>query len=135
MRKGAKTGFARQLRKSMTDAETLLWFHLRRNQLGGLRFRKQHPIGSYIADFACIEKRLIVEIDGSQHGSPRDMQRDSWLRDNGFQVLRLWNNDVLSRTSDVLTTIVTTLASASPPSAPRAPSPTSQGKGKAASVG
>ena len=64
MREGAKTQYARHLRKHMTETETRLWFHLRRNQLGGFRFRKQHPIGPFIADFVCLEKQLIVEIDG-----------------------------------------------------------------------
>jgi very-short-patch-repair endonuclease len=117
VRKDAQTEFARQLRKTMTDAEVRVWFHLRRNQLGGFRFRKQHPVGPYIADFACIEARLIVEIDGSQHGSPNDAQRDAWLRDNGFRILRFWNNDVLNRIHEVLATILDALSSTLPPSA------------------
>ena len=106
MRAGAKTEFARQLRKTMTDAEIRLWFHLRRHQLGGFRFRKQHPIGPYIADFVCVEKHLIVEIDGSQHNETVDAERDSRLRCHGYRVLRFWNNDVLFRTGDVLAEIL-----------------------------
>ena len=103
MRKGAKTRFARALRKAMTEAETLLWHHLRRRQLGGFRFRKQHPIGAYVVDFACVEQKLVVELDGSQHlDSRHDAARDASLREHGFRVLRFWNNDALLRTDDVL---------------------------------
>jgi very-short-patch-repair endonuclease len=117
MRNSAKTEFARHLRKRMTEAETRLWFHLRCNRIGGFRFRKQHPVGPYIADFACIEARLIVEIDGSQHGSPDDNRRDDWLRENGFRILRFWNNDALNRTYDVLAVILDALTSSLLPSA------------------
>ncbi len=135
MRKGAKIKFARRLRKDMTDAETRLWFHLRRRQLKNFRFRKQHPIGSYIADFICIEAQLIVEIDGSQHlDSTADAARDAWMRDNGFRILRFWNHDVLCRTDEVLATIVGALTAVPPPSALRAPSPAAQGKGKSGEV-
>jgi len=107
VRKGAKTKFARHLRGSLTEAETLLWYHLRRRQLAGLRFRRQHPIGIYIVDFVCIETRVIVELDGSQHlDSPTDAEREAWLRSQGFHVLRFWNDDVVSRTEDVLAAIL-----------------------------
>ncbi len=109
MRKGAKTEFARHLRKTMTDAEARLWFHLRRHQLGGHRFRKQHPVGPYIADFACVEKHVIVEIDGSQHNEAVDADRDAWFQRNEYRVLRFWNNDVLLQTNRVLAEILRTL--------------------------
>jgi adenine-specific DNA-methyltransferase len=99
--------FARTLRKSPTNAERLLWTHLRRRQLAGFKFRRQHSIGVYICDFACVEALVIVELDGSQHveQSNYDARRDSFLRSNGFRVLRFWNDDVLSRMEVVLETI------------------------------
>jgi very-short-patch-repair endonuclease len=99
--------FARILRKSPTNAERLLWNHLRRRQLAGFKFRRQHSVGVYICDFACVEALVVVELDGSQHveRSNYDARRDSFLRSNGFRVLRFWNDDVLSRTEVVLETI------------------------------
>ncbi len=114
MRAGAKTKFARHLRHEMTEAEQLLWFHLRRKQLGDLRFRRQHPIGPYIADFVCIEQRLIVEVDGSQHGGEKDARRDEWLESAGFRIVRVWNNDVVHRVNDVLAAILAIAAPNSP---------------------
>jgi very-short-patch-repair endonuclease len=114
MRKGAKTEFARQLRKTMTDAETRLWFRLRRKQLGGFHFRKQHPMGPFIADFACVEKRLIVEIDGGQHNKSMDADRDAWFHRNDYRVLRFWNNDVLTGTNDVVAAILAELEKTCP---------------------
>jgi len=111
MREGAKTRFARNLRKALTDAEICLWYRLRRRQLGGFRFRKQHPIGAYVVDFACVEQKLVVELDGSQHlDSCHDAARDACLRENGFRVLRFWNNDALLRTDDVLAAVLAALA-------------------------
>ncbi len=115
MRKGAKTEFARHLRKTMTDAETRLWSRLRRKQLGGFHFRKQHPMGPFIADFACIERRLIVEIDGSQHNEAIDADRDAWFHRNDYRVLRFWNNDVLCRLENVLAEILKILTSVTRP--------------------
>jgi very-short-patch-repair endonuclease len=85
----------------------LLWLHLRRKQLEGLRFRRQHPLGRYIADFVCLEKRLVLEVDGGQHAieQNKDKQRDNWLIAEGYQILRFWNNDVLTNTEGVLETI------------------------------
>jgi len=101
--------FARRLRERQTDAENRLWYHLRGRRLCGLRFRRQHPVASYFADFACIELGLIVELDGGQHASPRgqwsDCVRTDVLAAHGFEVLRFWDNDVLSNTSGVLTVI------------------------------
>jgi very-short-patch-repair endonuclease len=102
--------FARDLRARMTEAETRLWFHLRRRELGGRRFRRQHPIGPYIADFACLDAGLVVELDGSQHLLSRtDARRDACLRRHGFRVLRFWNDEVLLRLEDVLEAILRTL--------------------------
>jgi very-short-patch-repair endonuclease len=84
----------------MGDAEKQLWFRLRRKKMAGFRFRRQVPIGSYIADFACLSARLIIEIDGRRHskqdGHFLDEKRTEWLEARGYQVLRFWNSDVLS---------------------------------------
>jgi len=113
MREGTKTGFARRLRRDMTDAERKLWHHLRRRQLLGYRFRRQFPIGPYIVDFACLEVNLVIEVDGSQHfDATGDVARTQWLHEFGFQVLRFWNNDVLIRAHQVLAVIYETLVRA-----------------------
>jgi very-short-patch-repair endonuclease len=88
--------FARQLRRAMTDAERRLWYRLRGHRLGGAHFRRQYPVGPYVADFVCLDARLIVEVDGGQHSeSDYDQRRTSWLQTQGFEVLRFWNPDVL----------------------------------------
>jgi very-short-patch-repair endonuclease len=88
---------ARELRKNPTEAERKLWAHLRLRQIGGYKFRRQHPLGPYIVDVVCIEKKLIVEVDGGQHDEKRfyDAKRDKWLEEKGFKVIRFWNNEVL----------------------------------------
>src|SRR5208337_1580439 len=98
---------SRNLRKRQTDAENLLWRNLRGKQLEGLRFRRQQPIGKCIVDFVCLEKRLILEIDGSQHAIDqyKDKQRDNWLLADGYRILRFWNNDVLTNIEGVMETI------------------------------
>lgn len=102
----ARTRFARDLRQRMTDAENTLWFRLRRKALGGRRFRRQHPLGPYVVDFACLDARLVVELDGSQHLLARsDVTRDAFLVRRGFRVLRFWNDDVLLRLEEVLEAI------------------------------
>lgn len=95
---------ARNLRKEPTDTENLLWKHLRRRQLTGLKFRRQQPIDNYIVDFVCFEKRVIIEVDGGQHAEQRreDIERDNYLRKNGFKVIRFWNNEVLQNIESVL---------------------------------
>jgi len=99
--------FARTLRKDPTPPERALWQRLRRRQLAGFKFRRQHSVGPYICDFACLEASVVVELDGSQHveQSNYDTRRDAFLRARGFRVLRFWNNDVLVRTEVVLETI------------------------------
>lgn len=115
MRNARKTLFARQLRKSMTDAEQALWRQLRRKQLAGCRFRRQHPVGAYIADFACLERGLLVEVDGGQHqGCAGDARRDAYLRGRGFAVLRFWNNEVLQDLDAVCDMILRRLLDARP---------------------
>ncbi|HEY1386471.1 MAG TPA: endonuclease domain-containing protein [Dongiaceae bacterium] len=101
---------ARRLRNNMTDAERPLWRFLRQRQVNGLRFRRQVPIDHYIVDFACLEARLIIEVDGGQHAdSETDKKRDAYLHSQGFRVLRLWNNDVSSNREGVYRVIVETL--------------------------
>ena len=86
---------ARHLRTEMTDAERMLWSRLRRRQFG-IRFRRQVPIGPYVADFTAYRPRLVIEVDGAQHlESDHDVERDRYLRMLGFRVLRFWNREVL----------------------------------------
>lgn len=107
---------AKALRKAQTDAEQRLWSRLRANQLGA-KFRRQHPLDGCIADFVCLEHRLIVELDGSHHFDQHahDAKRTHSLESLGFRVLRFWNNDALERTDDVLEAIVAALAESPPP--------------------
>jgi adenine-specific DNA-methyltransferase len=99
--------FARDLRKNPTSPERLLWGRLRRRQMAGFKFRRQHSVGPYICDFACVEASILVELDGSQHveRSDYDFGRDAFLRSKGFRILRFWNNDVLSNTDAILETV------------------------------
>jgi very-short-patch-repair endonuclease len=89
--------FARHLRKNMTDAEQFVWQRIRYRQLGGFRFRRQAPIGRYIADFVCFESKLILELDGGQHASQveADTVRTQWLESQGFRVFRIWNCEAM----------------------------------------
>ncbi len=96
---------AKILRKRLTDAEKVIWRHLRAKQIEGFKFRRQEPIGKYIADFVCYEKRIIVENDGGQHCAEIDHERDRWFKRQGFRVLRFWNNEVLKNTKGVLEVI------------------------------
>jgi len=105
---------ARQLRRSMTDAERRLWSVLRSRRLSGYKFRRQHPIGPFIADFACIGHKLIVEADGGQHAdSAADRRRTARLARQGWRVVRFWNNAILANPAGVADTIVQALATAS----------------------
>ncbi len=98
---------ARALRRSSTDAEAQLWNRLRNRQLLGLKFRRQHPIGPYYADFACLEIRLVVELDGGQHveDAVRDARRAAAMAAQGFTTLRFWNHEVLGQMDAVLEAI------------------------------
>jgi very-short-patch-repair endonuclease len=107
-------GRSQYLRRNMTDAERTLWRELRHNQLG-CRFRRQHPIPPYIADFACVEAKLIVEIDGGQHAGAGDQVRDSFLKRHGWRILRFWNNDVQQNRAGVVQVIATALTQPDPP--------------------
>ena len=100
---------ARALRKRMSEGERKLWQALRERQMDGVRFRRQHPIGKYIADFVCLEKRLVVEVDGGQHTedaqAAHDAERDRWLRAEGYCVLRFPTIEVSRNVNGVLDTI------------------------------
>jgi very-short-patch-repair endonuclease len=90
--------YACAMRREPTDAEAKLWRVLRGGRVGGFKFRRQEQIGPYIVDFVCYERRLVIELDGSQHAeNRRDERRDAWLRSRGFEVMRFWNNDVLTK--------------------------------------
>jgi very-short-patch-repair endonuclease len=114
------TSIARNLRKKSTEAEKLLWRHLRGKQLDGLKFRRQEPLGNYVVDFACFEKRVIIEVDGGHHATEkeRDNKRDIWLKEQGFKVLRFWDNEVLRNTSGVFEVIRENCSSPPPPAPP-----------------
>jgi very-short-patch-repair endonuclease len=94
----------------MTEAERRLWHYLRHGQINGFHFRKQCPIGPYIADFACLKAKLIIEADGGQHAeSAHDAARDAWFTSHGYRTLRLWNTDVLANTDGAVTMIIEAL--------------------------
>jgi very-short-patch-repair endonuclease len=101
------TETARKLRKTGTEAEKKLWQRLRKKQLEGFKFRRQQPIGRYIVDFVNFQKKLIIELDGGQHRTQKDddKQRDNWLKHQGFLVLRFWNNDVFENIEGLLEVI------------------------------
>lgn len=109
---------AKKLRENTTGAEDILWRHLRRFEIEGTHFRRQVVIGPYVADFACLARRLIIEVDGAQHGEDANIQRDEtrtrWLNSEGYRVLRFWNNDVMTRTEAVLEAIHAEIAVTSP---------------------
>jgi very-short-patch-repair endonuclease len=121
---------ARELRRSETDAERKLWHFLRDRQLGGHKFRRQHAVGLYIADFACVERGLIVELDGGQHAGQQryDARRTEFLVAHQFRVIRFWDNEVLTQTGAVLESILRELESRPSPR----PSPRKRGEGNEA---
>ena len=108
---------AQGMRQNQTSAEGLLWYYLRNKQLGGYKFRRQQPIGPYIADFACLPKKLLIELDGGQHADPKapDEQRDQFLRQQGYRVLRFWNHEVFTDCFSVLERVYEALADPPPP--------------------
>jgi len=117
----------------MTDDERRLWALLRRKQLAGYRFRRQHPMGTYIADFFCPSAKLIVELDGGQHSEDEQMHRDEirtrWLALRGYRVLRIWNSDLKQRPNDILDMIMDAIQH--PPSGPSGHLPPRGGKAEA----
>lgn len=118
------TDIARILRKRSTNAEKLLWQKLKSRQLEGYKFRRQQPVGPYIVDFVNFGKRIVIELDGGQHAikEESDKKRDAWLKTEGFQVLRFWNNEIFKNLESVVGVIRNRLFSPSP-------SPSHQGRG------
>jgi very-short-patch-repair endonuclease len=98
---------ARNLRKRLTNTERFLWSKIRARQIEGCKFRRQTPIGKYIVDFVCHEQRVIVEVDGGQHSenAKEDGIRDKWFGEQGYRILRFWNNEVLTNMEGVLEVI------------------------------
>ncbi len=109
MREIEKKAMARRLRKKLTPAEALMWWRLRR-EYGEWRFRRQHPVGPYIADFACIEARLVIEIDGATHGAPEalayDERRTRYIESGDWRVIRFTNFEVETNGEGVRDTIL-----------------------------
>ena len=107
----AHVEFARRLRRNQTDAERVLWFRLRDRRLAGWKFKRQTAIDRFVVDFLCADGKLIIEIDGGQHGQDieRDATRTEILEAMGYLVLRFWNNDVMRNMDGVLETILSTL--------------------------
>src|SRR6266487_2798705 len=89
---------ARELRTNMTPAERFVWDRLRFRQIGGFKFRRQHPLGPFIVDFVCLERKLVLELDGGQHATPteEDTRRTAWLNERGYRVYRLWNHEAFT---------------------------------------
>ena len=100
---------ARSLRRNMTEAEAVLWSKLRDRQIEGVKFRRQVEIGPFIADFVCLERRRVVEVDGGQHAdaSEKDAARTAVIAEHGFEVVRFWNSEVLGNSSGVIDAIAT----------------------------
>jgi very-short-patch-repair endonuclease len=111
MRDGQKRDAARTLRRNLTDAERKMWRLLRDRRLAGVKFRRQVPIGPFVANFASVEHGLVVELDGGQHAeSAYDAQRDRFLAGEGWRVVRFWNNDVMQNSEGVLEMLLQALA-------------------------
>ena len=107
---GMPSSKARELRLTMTDAERRLWSALRGRRLQGYKFRRQHPLGPFVLDFACIEHRLVIEADGGQHAdSESDERRTAWLEARGWRVIRFWNNEILTNPEGVQDAILRAL--------------------------
>jgi very-short-patch-repair endonuclease len=116
VKEGARIKRARGLRAEATDVERKLWSVLRNRQLGGAKFRRQYPVDRYFADFACVESRLIVELDGGQHDaqSDYDARRTEILENCGWKVVRFWNNEVIENLDGVADTILHELGRMTP---------------------
>jgi very-short-patch-repair endonuclease len=111
MRGKRDVGFERGLRRQSTDAEHRLWFHLRDRRLKGFKFRRQHRLGPYVVDFVCLDRGVVLELDGGQHleRASYDALRSQYLEGQGFRVLRFWNDEVLTRTEQVLAEVLRAL--------------------------
>jgi very-short-patch-repair endonuclease len=129
---------ARRLRRDTTDAERKLWQRLRQWPEGRAHFRRQATLGPYFADFACHTNRLVIELDGGQHGGGAQMERDAarnaYFQVQGYRVLRFWNNDIMQNIDGVMSVIAEALSSASPPTPDPSP-PLRGGRGTGPSRG
>jgi very-short-patch-repair endonuclease len=129
---------ARRLRGELSDAEQKLWRALRRDQIGGLSFRRQHAVGPYVLDFYCPAIRFAIEVDGGQHNfaevKKRDEERTKWLGKKGIHLIRLWNNDVMGNFDGVLMEIVRVCEALSVRHATPTPPSPFQGEGVASSA-
>jgi len=107
---------ARQLRKDPTLVERILWRILRKKNVDGHRFRRQHPLGTFIVDFVCLDKKLVIEVDGGQHmtDQKRDEKRTSWLAKSGYRTIRFWNHEVCENIEGVGRAVSLALESATP---------------------
>jgi very-short-patch-repair endonuclease len=125
---------SRDLRKAATEAEKIQWRELRNRRFEGFKFRRQFWIGPFVADFACLEAKLVVEADGSQHGEKEeyDVRRDAYLRNEGYRVIRVWNNELTENLDGVLEAIRSALVERvpSPSHAAHGPLPLPQGEEK-----
>jgi very-short-patch-repair endonuclease len=125
--------FARHLRTNMTDAERRLWSVLRMKQIKGFKFRRQAAIGAYVADFVCFPAKLTIELDGGQHNEATtkgyDEERSTWLRSQGFRVLRFWNHDVFE-SLDAVAQVIWNALTEIEPTPPHPPSPTLPAEGR-----
>ena len=103
---------ARSLRSNQTDAEHMLWKHIRAGRFEGYKFKRQQPLGHYIVDFVCFEAMLVIELDGGQHAEQvnEDAERTLWLASQGFRVLRFWNNEVIENMEGMWASITTALS-------------------------
>jgi very-short-patch-repair endonuclease len=116
--------FARQLRSRATDAERILWYHLRAKRFQGWKWRRQHPLPPYILDYYCHAARLVVELDGGQHNDGKDRARLDYLESRGLRVMRFWDNQLLRETEQVLEAIFQALSG---PALSPAPLPAGEG--------
>src|SRR5690348_4582182 len=121
---------ARELRVAQTEVEKRLWYRVRNRQLAGCKFRRQAPVGRYIVDFVCFERRLVIELDGGQHAasSEADGIRTSWLRSQGFVIMRFWNNEVIDNIEGVLHSVAAMLDQQAASGTTPHPSPLPQGE-------
>src|SRR3979411_468022 len=122
---------ARHLRLIQTEVEKRLWYRLRNRQIDGAKFRRQAQVGCYNVVFACFEQRLLIELDGGQHASvtERDRQRTQWLNSQGYSILRFWNNDVIENMDGVLERIAEELKGGQRPPTPLTPALSRKGRG------
>ena len=119
-RRVGATERARQLRSGDNLSEALLWDELKDRKLGGFKFVRQYPIAPFFADFLCRERKLVVEVDGSQHaGSEKDRQREEYMRNKGYTTIRFWNVDVVTNIDSVCETILAALTGGCPATSTR----------------